>query len=73
MLHKEIKRGEIYYFDFGLEKESVQSGRRPILALQSDIEKIYERLKAKNHELEKTEQQFATAKAKMEKLFDKEE
>lgn len=36
MSHKEIKRGEIYYFDFGLEKESVQSGRRPILVLQSD-------------------------------------
>lgn len=51
----------------------MQSARRPILALQSDIEKIYERLKAKNHELEKTEQQFATAKAKLEKLFDKEE
>ena len=31
MSYKEFKRGEIFFFDFGLEKESVQSGRRPML------------------------------------------
>lgn len=33
---KTIKRGEIYYFDFGTAEGSVQSGRRPVLVLQAD-------------------------------------
>lgn len=33
---KAIKRGEIYYFDFGEAEGSIQSGRRPVLVLQAD-------------------------------------
>jgi len=33
---KVIKRGEIYFFDFGKAEGSVQSGRRPVLVLQAD-------------------------------------
>ena len=28
-----IKRGEIYYYDFGFMEGSIQSGRRPVLIL----------------------------------------
>ena len=31
-----IKRGEIYYYDFGITEGSIQSGRRPVLVLQAD-------------------------------------
>ena len=31
-----IKRGEIYYYDFGNNVGSVQSGRRPVLVIQAD-------------------------------------
>ena len=33
---KTVKRGEIYYFDFGKAEGSIQSGRRPVLVLQAD-------------------------------------
>ena len=33
---KAVKRGEIYYFDFGEAEGSIQSGRRPVLVLQAD-------------------------------------
>lgn len=33
---KKIKRGEIYYYDFGQNEGSIQSGRRPVLVLQAD-------------------------------------
>ena len=31
-----IKRGDIYYFDFGEREQSIQSGRRPVMVLQAD-------------------------------------
>lgn len=31
-----IKRGDIYYFNFGEREDSIQSGRRPVLVLQAD-------------------------------------
>lgn len=31
-----IKRGDIYYFDFGENRGSIQSGNRPVLVLQAD-------------------------------------
>lgn len=33
---KVVKRGEIYYFDFGVSEGSIQCGRRPVLVLQAD-------------------------------------
>ncbi len=33
---KTIRRGKIYYFDFGEAEGSIQSGRRPVLVLQTD-------------------------------------
>ena len=33
---REIKRGNIYYYDFGETEGSIQSGRRPVLVLQAD-------------------------------------
>lgn len=33
---REIKRGDLYIYDFGITKGSVQSGRRPVLVLQAD-------------------------------------
>ncbi len=33
---KTIRRGEIYYHDFGVTEGSIQSGRRPVLVLQAD-------------------------------------
>ncbi len=44
-----------------------------ITRIDNDIEKISERLEAKSRELSTLEQQFATAKAEVEKPFDKEE
>ena len=44
-----------------------------ITRIDNAIEKIPERLEAKNRELSTLEQQFATAKAEVEKPFDKEE
>ena len=43
------------------------------LRIDNAIEKIPERLEAKSRELSTLEQQFATAKAEVEKPFDKEE
>ena len=31
-----IKRGDIYYYDFGEAKGSIQSGNRPVLVVQAD-------------------------------------
>lgn len=31
-----IKRGDVYYYDFGETVGSIQSGRRPVLVLQAD-------------------------------------
>lgn len=33
---KSVKRGEIYYYDFGTNEGSVQSGCRPVLVVQCD-------------------------------------
>ncbi len=44
-----------------------------ITRIDNAIEKIPERLEAKKQELETVEQQFVTAKAEVEKPFDKEE
>ena len=33
---KSVKRGEIYYYDFGTNEGSVQNGCRPVLVVQSD-------------------------------------
>ena len=33
---KTIRRGEIYSYDFGITKGSIQSGRRPVLVIQAD-------------------------------------
>ena len=35
-MENQIKRGEIYYYDFGECPGSVQSGRRPVLILESE-------------------------------------
>lgn len=34
-MKREIKRGEIYYYDFGVREGSIQSGHRPVLVLQA--------------------------------------
>lgn len=34
--NKTIKRGEIYYYDFGINEGSVQNGCRPVLVVQCD-------------------------------------
>lgn len=34
--YRRIKRGEIYFYDFGQNEGSIQSGRRPVLVLQAD-------------------------------------
>lgn len=31
-----IKRGDIFYYDFGETEGSIQSGRRPVLVIQAD-------------------------------------
>ncbi|UZT82395.1 type II toxin-antitoxin system PemK/MazF family toxin [Caproicibacterium sp. BJN0003] len=31
-----IKRGDIYFFDYGVREGSIQSGKRPVLVLQAD-------------------------------------
>ena len=36
MDNNKVKRGEIYYFDFGLNEGSIQSGLRPVLVVQCD-------------------------------------
>lgn len=33
---KSVKRGEIYYYDFGTNEGSVQNGCRPVLVVQCD-------------------------------------
>ena len=33
---RRIKRGDIYYFNFGETEGSIQSGRRPVLVVQAD-------------------------------------
>ena len=35
-MEKRIKRGEIYSFDYGVTNGSIQSGKRPVLVLQSE-------------------------------------
>ncbi len=35
-MNRTIKRGDIYYCDFGENKGSIQCGRRPVLCLQAD-------------------------------------
>ncbi len=34
--HGEIERGDIFFYDFGERKGSIQSGARPVLVLQAD-------------------------------------
>ena len=36
MQKKEIKRGDLFYYDFGEKKGSIQSGVRPVLVVQAD-------------------------------------
>lgn len=36
MQKKEIKRGDLFYYDFGVREGSIQSGVRPVLVLQAD-------------------------------------
>ncbi len=33
---RKIQKGEIYYYDFGQNEGSIQSGRRPVLVIQAD-------------------------------------
>ena len=35
-MEQNIKRGEIFYYDFGINEGSIQSGLRPVLCLQAD-------------------------------------
>ena len=35
-MNQTIKRGDIFYYDFGENKGSIQSGLRPVLCLQAD-------------------------------------
>ena len=35
-MERKIKRGDIFYYDFGENKGSIQSGRRPVLVIQAD-------------------------------------
>lgn len=35
-MNTKIKRGDIYYYDFGKNNGSVQCGKRPVLCIQSD-------------------------------------
>ena len=35
-MNRTIKRGDIFYYDFGENKGSIQCGRRPVLCLQAD-------------------------------------
>lgn len=36
MQRKEIKRGDLFYYDFGTREGSIQSGVRPVLVVQAD-------------------------------------
>ena len=36
MQSKEIKRGDLFYYDFGTREGSIQSGVRPVLVVQAD-------------------------------------
>ena len=36
MQKKEIKRGDLFYYDFGKREGSVQSGERPVMVIQAD-------------------------------------
>lgn len=33
---RRIRRGDLYYYDFGKQEGSIQNGRRPVLVLQAD-------------------------------------
>lgn len=35
-MNQKVKRGEIYWFDFGYSGGSIQSGRRPAIVIQAD-------------------------------------
>lgn len=35
-MKENIKRGQIYYYDFGINPGSIQCGRRPVLVVQAD-------------------------------------
>ena len=35
-MNRKVKRGEIYWFDFGNNSGSIQNGRRPALVIQAD-------------------------------------
>lgn len=37
MKDRKIKKGELYYYDFGENEGSVQSGYRPVLVIQTDV------------------------------------
>lgn len=36
MEKQKVKRGELYFYDFGENRGSVQNGRRPVLVIQAD-------------------------------------
>ena len=36
MKNRRVKKDEIYYYDFGNRKGTVQSGKRPVLVLQTN-------------------------------------
>ena len=36
MQKKDIKRGDLFYYDFGDTEGSIQSGVRPVLVVQAD-------------------------------------
>lgn len=36
VINNKVKRGEIYYYDFGTKEGSIQSGKRPVLVVQCD-------------------------------------
>ena len=36
MKNRRVKKGEIYYYDFGNREGTVQSGKRPVLILQTN-------------------------------------
>lgn len=36
MQRKEIKRGDLFFYDFGTREGSIQSGVRPVMVIQAD-------------------------------------
>ena len=40
-LHPEVRRGDIFYADLGINVGSEQNGRRPVLIIQNDTGNAY--------------------------------